>query len=185
MPIDPNRVQAVFLAAVESKDPAERGEILTAHCAGDAELCQRVQALLQAHDQTDELPGAGSLDFLIERQPTLVSTTAAVSGKIIAGRYKLIEEIGAAEKTGGCTPLPTPPVSGPESSGQATLALLAGQPPLDGEAPPAWEETKTWLMRSALGADRGTCPCPERCHGGTPDHEAMRARWPRYKVGVS
>jgi serine/threonine protein kinase/formylglycine-generating enzyme required for sulfatase activity len=94
MPIDPSRVQAVFLAAVESKDPAERVEILHAHCAGDAELCQRVEALLQAHDQTDELPGAGTLDFLAERQPTLVSTTAAVSGKIIGGRYKLIEEIG-------------------------------------------------------------------------------------------
>jgi hypothetical protein len=35
MPIDPNRVQAVFLAAVESKDPAERGEILNAHCPED------------------------------------------------------------------------------------------------------------------------------------------------------
>jgi hypothetical protein len=94
MPIDPSRVQAVFLAAVESEDPAERVEILNAHCAGDAELSQRVEALLEAHDQTDELPGAGTLDFLAERQPTLVSTTAAVSGKIIGGRYKLIEEIG-------------------------------------------------------------------------------------------
>ena len=94
MSIDPSRVQAVFLAAVESKDPAERGEILNAHCAGDAALCQRVKALLQAHDQTDELPGAGSLDFLIERQATAIGSTTALSGKIIAGRYKLIEEIG-------------------------------------------------------------------------------------------
>jgi formylglycine-generating enzyme required for sulfatase activity len=94
MPIDPNRVQAVFLAAVESKDPAERGEILNAHCPEDTELCRRVKALLQAHDQTDELPGAGSLDFLIERQATAIGSTTALSGKIIAGRYKLIEEIG-------------------------------------------------------------------------------------------
>jgi serine/threonine protein kinase/formylglycine-generating enzyme required for sulfatase activity len=94
MSIDPNRVQAVFLAAVESKDPAERVEILNARCEGDAELCQRVKALLQAHDQTDELPGAGTLDFLVERQATAVGSTNASSSKVIAGRYKLVEEIG-------------------------------------------------------------------------------------------
>jgi serine/threonine protein kinase/formylglycine-generating enzyme required for sulfatase activity len=94
MSIDPSRVQAVFLAAVESKDPAERVEILHAHCSGDAELCQRVEALLQAHDQTDELPGAGTLDFLLERQATGVGSTTASSSKIVAGRYKLVEEIG-------------------------------------------------------------------------------------------
>jgi serine/threonine protein kinase/formylglycine-generating enzyme required for sulfatase activity len=94
MPIDPSRVQAVFLAAVESKDPAERVGILHAHCSGDAELCQRVEALLQAHDQTDELPGAGTLDFLLERQATALGSTNASSSKIIAGRYKLVEEIG-------------------------------------------------------------------------------------------
>jgi formylglycine-generating enzyme required for sulfatase activity len=94
MSIDPGRVQAAFLAAVESKDPVERVRIVHEHCAEDLELCQRVEALLQAHDQTDELPGAGSLDFLTEGQPTVFVSTTACSGKIIGGRYKLIEEIG-------------------------------------------------------------------------------------------
>ena len=77
MPIDPSRVQAVFLAAVESKDPAERAEILNAQCAGDAELRSRVEALLQAHDQSNELPGVGPLDFPLERQATVVGSTTA------------------------------------------------------------------------------------------------------------
>jgi hypothetical protein len=42
MPIDPGRVQAIFLAAVETKDPAERASIVNVQCAGDDELRARV-----------------------------------------------------------------------------------------------------------------------------------------------
>jgi serine/threonine protein kinase/tetratricopeptide (TPR) repeat protein len=94
MSIDHGRVQAVFLAAVEAKDPAERAQIVNAQCAGDDELRARVEALLRAHDQSGELPDVGTLDFAGERQATVVGPTTSTAGKIIADRYRLLEEIG-------------------------------------------------------------------------------------------
>ena len=55
MPVDPGRVQAIFLAALEHDEPAERAGILDRECAVDAELRRRVEALLIAHDQPDSL----------------------------------------------------------------------------------------------------------------------------------
>jgi serine/threonine protein kinase len=94
VPIDPSRVQAVFLAAADLISPAERDHVLSEQCAGDAELRGRVEALLQAHDQSEELPGVGTLHFAGERQPTVIGSNTASSGKVIAGRYRLLEEIG-------------------------------------------------------------------------------------------
>jgi hypothetical protein len=93
MPIDPGRVQAVFIAAVEAKDPADRAAIVNAQCAGDDELRARVDALLQAHDQSGELPDVRTLDFAGGRQSSVAGSVAA-AGKIIADRYRLLEEIG-------------------------------------------------------------------------------------------
>jgi hypothetical protein len=62
MPPDPQRVQAVFLAAVECHEPADRAAVLDAECSGDAELRRRVEVLLGTHDQFDvslEAPFAG------------------------------------------------------------------------------------------------------------------------------
>jgi len=53
MPLDPNRVQAVFLSAVECHEPAARAALLERECSTDAELRRRVEALLLAHDQPD------------------------------------------------------------------------------------------------------------------------------------
>jgi len=94
MPIDPGRVQAVFLAAVEVKDPVERAAIVNAQCAGDDELRARVDALLQAHEQSGELPDVGTLEFAGGRQSSVAGSAAAAAGKIIADRYRLLEEIG-------------------------------------------------------------------------------------------
>ena len=84
MPVDPGRVQAIFLAALEHDAPAERAAILDRECAVDAELRRRVEALLIAHDQPDSLldrpfvtpveqafpsfavPGNGTGDSLVE-----------------------------------------------------------------------------------------------------------------------
>jgi eukaryotic-like serine/threonine-protein kinase len=95
MPVDPVRVQAAFLAAVETEDPAERARVLEAQCAGDAALRPRVEALLRAHDHPQELPEVGTLDLAREPGAAAVGPTAdAFAGKIIAGRYRLLEEIG-------------------------------------------------------------------------------------------
>ena len=55
MPLDPGRVQAVFLAALEQETPADRVAVLDRECAADDELRRRVGALLIAHDQPDSL----------------------------------------------------------------------------------------------------------------------------------
>ena len=55
MPLDPNRIQAVFLSAVECHEPAARAAVLDRECSTDAELRRRVEALLMAHDQPDGL----------------------------------------------------------------------------------------------------------------------------------
>jgi hypothetical protein len=59
---DPKRVQAVFLASVEYREPAARAALLDAECSGDAELRRRVEELLSAHERFDgslEVPLAG------------------------------------------------------------------------------------------------------------------------------
>jgi hypothetical protein len=53
MPVDPKRVQAVFLMAVEHQGPVDRAVILDRECATDPELRQRVLALLRSHDEPD------------------------------------------------------------------------------------------------------------------------------------
>jgi hypothetical protein len=55
MPVNPKRVQAVFLAAVEYPNPADRAAVPDRECATDLELRQRVEALLRANDQPDRL----------------------------------------------------------------------------------------------------------------------------------
>src|SRR5580704_8725974 len=94
MPIDPSRVQAVFLAAVESTDPVKRNRVVEELCAEDAELRARVEALLHAHDRSGELPGVGSGDAAAGSSATPIDSATTRAGRMIAGRYRLLEEIG-------------------------------------------------------------------------------------------
>jgi serine/threonine protein kinase len=55
VPIDAQRIQAVFLAATEIDGPDERAKFLDGACDGDPELKSRVEALLRGHDQPDSL----------------------------------------------------------------------------------------------------------------------------------
>jgi uncharacterized protein (TIGR03067 family) len=55
VPTDPTRIQAVFLAAAEIRDLAERAAFLAGACDGDLSLRARVEVLLRAHDQPDSL----------------------------------------------------------------------------------------------------------------------------------
>jgi hypothetical protein len=50
MPLDPRRVQAVFLEAADYHDPVDRAAILDRECPADLELRRHVEALLRAHD---------------------------------------------------------------------------------------------------------------------------------------
>ena len=55
MPLDPARVQAVFLAAAECRESTARAGVLDRECASDAELRQRVEALLRAGEAPNSL----------------------------------------------------------------------------------------------------------------------------------
>ncbi len=50
MTAEPNRVEAIFAAALEKASLQERTAYLDEACADDAELRQRVEALLRTHD---------------------------------------------------------------------------------------------------------------------------------------
>src|SRR5262245_51510039 len=86
MPIAFQRVQGVFQAVAELA-PAERAAVLERECGGDAELRRRVQALLQAHDDSRELPPANP-------ERTEAYDPAVELGQVFAGRYKLRQKLG-------------------------------------------------------------------------------------------
>ncbi len=117
MALDPRRVKALFNAALDLPDPAERPAFLERECRDDRELRARLEELLAAYDQPAsalerplvEDPGETSA---FEEQPAVTGEgPAAVPGEtagfrlaspppdsligsIIAGRYKLRQEIG-------------------------------------------------------------------------------------------
>jgi serine/threonine protein kinase/tetratricopeptide (TPR) repeat protein len=85
-----DRTVSAFAAAVVLR-PAERAAFLDRECADDTALRGRIEALLRAHDRAGhrlDLPVPGDLE----------QTTAYIPGDppgaVIAGRYKLLEEIG-------------------------------------------------------------------------------------------
>ncbi len=87
----PDRTETVFAAAVALEDPDERAAYLDQACAGDPALRGRVEALLRAHERAGHL-----LDRPAPVGPELTGayTSGALPGTVLAGRYKLLEQIG-------------------------------------------------------------------------------------------
>jgi len=50
MAIDPKRVQAIFIAAVDAANTTIRAAIVERECGNDVDLRRRIEALLHAHD---------------------------------------------------------------------------------------------------------------------------------------
>ena len=86
-----NREKEIFEQALDLAAGAERLAFVKGACGGDARLCARVQALLQAHE-TD----AGFLPDEPEDSTTVVSVSEKLGDWI--GRYRLMEKI----REGGC-----------------------------------------------------------------------------------
>jgi serine/threonine protein kinase len=103
MAIDAARAKSLFLAASDLADPAERAAFLERECGPDSDLRARVEALLRANDAAP-LPVAGGQKpgflekpgFYADAQPETedYGDPAARVGAILAGKYKLVEEIG-------------------------------------------------------------------------------------------
>src|SRR5438874_1243311 len=87
-----DRTESLFAAAVALATAEERAAYLDQACADDPALRARVEALLRAHDRAGHLLDRPVLDDAgrtgAYRAPT------ELPGTVIAGRYKLLEEIG-------------------------------------------------------------------------------------------
>ena len=116
MAVDPRRVKALFNTARDLPAPTERSSYLDRECGEDTELRQRLDELLAATDPPaseldhshvaviaagDHTDGSAASveppDNAMERTTSLVSEevpTASLIGSVIAGRYKIREEIG-------------------------------------------------------------------------------------------
>jgi serine/threonine protein kinase len=91
MPETADRIESLFAAAV-ALPPEERGAYLERECSGDAAMRDRVLALLRAHDRAGHV-----IDRPVDGDPDQTAGYAPTSeqpGTIVAGRYKLLEEIG-------------------------------------------------------------------------------------------
>jgi eukaryotic-like serine/threonine-protein kinase len=123
MPVDPRRVKALFNAALDLADPADRTAFLDRACDDDRELRQRLGDLLAAYEQPaeavehplaayvgqatapDRAPVSAE-DAAMTADETAAGSgqtasyrpgavpPAVVTGSVIAGRYKVREEIG-------------------------------------------------------------------------------------------
>src|SRR5262245_61320629 len=90
--------ESCFAAALERPTGALRRAFLDEACAGDAGLRERVDRLLAAHDKAlgildQPAPVVGMEGLTAEISPSSGSA-AELAGALLAGRYRLIDEIG-------------------------------------------------------------------------------------------
>lgn len=92
MAVDAKRAKEIFLAASEGPT-ADREPFLDRECAGDNELRQRVEALLNANDAPGVFLNRPTPSGTIPPRPSSKSHGLTI-GQIFAGKYKLREELG-------------------------------------------------------------------------------------------
>ncbi len=93
MNVDPQQARSIFLAAVENHAPDQWQAYLDEACGANQELRRRVEVLLRAHEQANSLLDPPT------PAPAQASTAAydppeADIGTVIAGKYKLLQQIG-------------------------------------------------------------------------------------------
>ncbi|MFL5327606.1 MAG: protein kinase domain-containing protein [Gemmataceae bacterium] len=89
MEVDPKRIRAVFLSAVEDHAPEQWNEYLGEVCRDEPEVRRRVEVLLRGHREPNE--------FLDNAAAAPVPSAPVLIGEgpgTIVGAYKLLEQIG-------------------------------------------------------------------------------------------
>ncbi len=121
------RAKTLFLAASDLVDPAERAAYLARECGGDAELLARVEALLRV-DDASPLPPLELTDETLAPSAECQAHTedrddlSAHVGSVIAGKYKLVQEIGE----GGMGSVYMAQQTGPVKRAVAVKVIKAG-----------------------------------------------------------
>jgi serine/threonine protein kinase/tetratricopeptide (TPR) repeat protein len=82
--------QSIFIEALEKENPDERAAFLDRVCAGDAALRQRLDRLLQRHQQADDFMEGPLADFGV----AVDESTAGERPSTVIGPYKLLQQIG-------------------------------------------------------------------------------------------
>jgi serine/threonine protein kinase/WD40 repeat protein len=98
---EPKNARDIFIDALNCA-PAERSAYLDKACAGNEELRQRVEALFQAHDQSGPFlsddqrhaEATGAYDRPEPRPSENRNPLVEAEGTLIAGKYKLLQQIG-------------------------------------------------------------------------------------------
>jgi serine/threonine protein kinase/tetratricopeptide (TPR) repeat protein len=97
MNADPNLAKAIFLEAVEQHAPDQWPAFLDRACAGQPDLRGQVEALLKAHREVGTAQHREHAEAA-EPSPAAVSTAELPPterpGFVLAGRYKLVEQVG-------------------------------------------------------------------------------------------
>ena len=93
MAVDPARAKSVFLAASDL-DPADRAAYLDRECGGDADLRERVEALLRADAGAPPEPATGAHESGRPGPTGAFVPADPQPGAVLAGKYRLAERIG-------------------------------------------------------------------------------------------
>src|SRR6516225_7011877 len=95
MAADPNRAKSIFLSAAEVAAPAERSAYVAAQCGDDEALRREVEELLLHRSQAGEfLESPAAAPVATIPVATIDEPCRERPGTVMAGRYKLLEEIG-------------------------------------------------------------------------------------------
>jgi serine/threonine protein kinase len=96
MAVQERAIKTIFLAAMEKATTAERAACLDASCGGDAELRRQVEALLAAHDRSDQLLDQSAAQHLADEATSLEflepPTKPDALGRL--GHYEVLEVVG-------------------------------------------------------------------------------------------
>jgi serine/threonine protein kinase/tetratricopeptide (TPR) repeat protein len=88
----------LFAAAFAVTDPVHRAALLDRECVGKSELRARLDELLAAHVRSNPLLDQPLQPVTVDRPPDAVPATdvtaAETAGMVIAGKYKLLQQIG-------------------------------------------------------------------------------------------